>query len=361
MIKHYYCLFKYKLKKKIYLLLILALLFIYINKLDKKSIFQSNKQNFNDYKNLLKNKRVIKIDISNKKFKNKNHKIRNLKLCLCTPAKKENRYIREFVQYYEKYGIDKIYLYDNNEINGENFEQVIKDYIKKGFVRIINWRGIKNAAFDIMNDCYKKYNKYYDWILFYEVDEYIHLTNFTNIKDFLNQPRFKNCQKIHLNWVYHTDNNLIYYDNRTLHERFPEVEPNARMNKKGKFNQVKSILRGNIKNITIYHVHILCLGLKTCDSFGNKVNVSIKKINDYSDFKYNYIDHYYSKSLEEFIDKLNKGDVLSGQSIIFKYSRIHEYFKRNKMTLEKIIYIESKTKLNLSKYKKKFLKFNNIL
>ena len=42
----------------------------------------------------------------------------DIKACICTLGKKENRYIREYVSYYEKYGIDKIYLYDNNDING---------------------------------------------------------------------------------------------------------------------------------------------------------------------------------------------------------------------------------------------------
>ena len=36
------------------------------------------------------------------------------KVCLCTLGKQENRYIREFVSYYKKLGVDKIYLYDNN-------------------------------------------------------------------------------------------------------------------------------------------------------------------------------------------------------------------------------------------------------
>ena len=31
----------------------------------------------------------------------------------------ENKYIREFVEFYEKHGVDKIFLYDNNDIDGE--------------------------------------------------------------------------------------------------------------------------------------------------------------------------------------------------------------------------------------------------
>ena len=37
--------------------------------------------------------------------------------------------------------MNKIYLYDNNDINGEKFEDVIDDYIKSGFVEINDWRG----------------------------------------------------------------------------------------------------------------------------------------------------------------------------------------------------------------------------
>ena len=249
-------------------------------------------------------------------------------------------------------------MYDNNEIKGEKFEEVIKDYINKGFVKIINFRGIKNSLFFIMNNCYKNNYKYYDWLLFYEVDEYIHLKNFSNIKDFLILPKFKNCQKIQLNWVIHTDNNLIYYDNRTLHERFPEVEQNAKLNKKIKLNWVKSILRGNISNISIYNVHKLCYELNTCNGFGKKLNKK-NRFQDFSDFKYYYIDHFYSKSVEEFIDKINKGDVLQGQNRNFKLMRIENYFKRNKITLKKILFIENKTKLNLLKYKKLISKLLN--
>ena len=58
------------------------------------------------------------------------------KVCICTLGKLENRYIREFVIHYEKYGVDKIFLYDNNDINGERFETVIGDFVEKGLVQI---------------------------------------------------------------------------------------------------------------------------------------------------------------------------------------------------------------------------------
>ena len=45
--------------------------------------------------------------------------------------KNENRYIKEFVEHYKKYGVDKIFLYDNNNVDGERLENIIGEYIKR--------------------------------------------------------------------------------------------------------------------------------------------------------------------------------------------------------------------------------------
>ena len=234
---------------------------------------------------------------------------KKVKVCVCTPAKEENKYIREFVDHYKNYGVDKIFLYDNNELNGERFEEVINDYIKDGFVEIKNFRGQKRAVINMMNDCYRKNFLDYDWLIFFEVDEYIYLKDYKNIRDYLGNKRFDKCERIQLNWLFHTDNNLLYYDNRTLKERFPEREIKARGKKKGTGSTIKSILRGHIPGIKINSVHTLNNNLKNCDGFGNPIKiVGISCLK--SDFEYYYIDHYNFKSTQEFIDKVNKGDVL---------------------------------------------------
>ena len=289
----------------------------------------------------------------NKKSIINNMKIRNLKVCICTLGKKENRYIREFVQFYEKLRIDKIFLYDNNDINDEKFEEVINDYVDKGLVEIFNWRGKIGSQFLILNNCYFRYNKTFDWLLFYDIDEYIHLKDYSNIKEFLKESKFNKCNKIFLNWVMHTDNNLIKYDKRTLHERFPYLEPNIK--KKNYAVTGKSILRGGIKKLYISRTHTLDKNIESCNGFGKKIKIRgfhIKNI----DFKYYYIDHYYSKSLEEFVEKLNKGDGHFKKDKNFIYHRIKRYFTVNKITLEKIEYIEKKVDVNLSLYRKKLYK-----
>jgi len=50
-----------------------------------------------------------------------------MKVCLCTSGKKENLYAKEFVEHYKKYGVDKIFIYDNNDLNSEYFEESISN------------------------------------------------------------------------------------------------------------------------------------------------------------------------------------------------------------------------------------------
>ena len=260
---------------------------------------------------------------------NINIKKKQIKVCLCTVAKLENKYILEFVKFYKKYHIDKIFIYDNNDINGEKFEDILFNYIKINFVEIINHRGEKRIQIKMLQDCYNKNYKIYDWLIFFDVDEYIHLNNYHNVKDFLIKKKFNKCQSIYLNWIIHTDNNLKFYDKRILSKRFTEVAKNIN------YCYGKTILRGRIENLKISSTHTLDKHIGRCNGFGKIIKM--KSIScKVPDYKYFYIDHYYSKSTEEFIYKLNKGDAIVDQNTKNKYYRIKLYFRFNKITKEKI-------------------------
>ena len=126
-------------------------------------------------------------------YANKKEKLN--KVCLCAIAKEENKYIREFVEHYKNYDIDKIYIYDNNDKNGEKFEDVIDDFIKSGFVELIDYKEVPQPQIKSYNDCYRRYNKLYDWLIFFDIDEFIFLKDFTSFKSFLNDKRFDKCNR----------------------------------------------------------------------------------------------------------------------------------------------------------------------
>ena len=78
------------------------------------------------------------VQINEDKYTNN---IYSTKVCLCMICKLENLYIKEFIEHYRKLGYNHIFIYDNNDIDGERFEDVIQKEIDEGFITIINYRG----------------------------------------------------------------------------------------------------------------------------------------------------------------------------------------------------------------------------
>ena len=160
-------------------------------------------------------------------IKNVNNSIINffptqkLKFALCTIGKLENLYARDFVIYYLELGVDTIFIYDNNEINGEKFEDVLQDFIDKKLVKIINMRGNQEdfpqrKAYD---QCYHDHLYIYDWFLFFDFDEYLYIGN-NSLDNFVKLNSFNNCSSIIYYRRDYADNDHLYYSEESLIKRF---------------------------------------------------------------------------------------------------------------------------------------------
>ena len=274
---------------------------------------------------------------------------------ICSIGKKENLYAKEFVEYYMKLGIKKIIIYDNNEIGGEKFEDALKEYIINEKVEIIDIRGFESVQFPSYMNCYKKYGEQFDFLLFLDFDEFIHIENKIDINSFLYNEKFKKCETIVLNWVMFGDNDLIKYDNRTMIERFTKPIFYRDLG--------KSIVRANISQLIIPSSHIIGINTKYfCDSNGNRLFPS-----SYYGFEVPikpeaYIKHFYTKTAEEFCNKINKGDVQFHENYpkylnILK-TKIETFFTYNSITNEKLNLIENCSGMNLNKYRNKKLNKN---
>ena len=274
----------------------------------------------------------------------KSYKTHNKGIGICSIGKKENLYAKEFVEYYLKLGIKKIIIYDNNEINGEKFEDVLKEYIINEKVEIIDVRGFASAQFPSYMDCYKKYGNQFDFLIFIDFDDFITIKNNTDINTFLNNEKYNKCETIILNWVMYGDNNLVKYDNRTLIERFTKPKSN--------WSRGKSIIRTNISNLIISSTHIIGINIKYfCDSNGNRIFPK-----SFHDFRVPYkpeayIKHFFTKTAEEFCNKINRGDAHFPNNCpeyldILK-GRIKTFFIFNSITNEKIKIIEKCSRMNI--------------
>ena len=134
-------------------------------------------------------------------------------------GKKENLYVKEFINYYIKLGIDYAFIYDDNDPNTEKISEVI-DKSYKNYVTIYEniKRTIKNQNI-VFTTCYHKNKIKFDWILFIDMDEYLIIIK-DNLKNYLSKPIFKKCDFIKVHCIIPSDNNLLHNDNRSLFERF---------------------------------------------------------------------------------------------------------------------------------------------
>jgi len=277
-----------------------------------------------------------------------------MKVALVCCGRLENRYAVEFIEYYKRLGFDHIYIADNNHEGEEHFEDVLQSYMDDKFVSILDYRNKEAIQMTAYKEIYESIKNLYDWIAFYDFDEYLTLVEDINIKDYLSRDCFKDYRQILINYKVYTDNDLIYDDGRPLLERFTtsreydNVFPYLQ-------NQFKSILKGNLENVSFYVAHCfdeiyddyMTLTEKySCNSVGKTI-FNEQQFNVEKNYDLAYIKHFTTKTIDEYINnKLIRG-VGDRTYKNFKgtYS-LDKFFKINSFTDKKIEYL--KTKLNYS-------------
>ena len=279
-------------------------------------------------------------------FKNKSKKnLVSLKVALCTMGKKENLYVNEYINYYIQLGIDHIFIYDDNDPGNEKISDVIdRSYGKYVTIYENISQTIKNQP-TAFTACYKNNYKKFDWILMFDMDEFLFIVNDT-LKNYLKKDYLKKCDFIRIHWVIPTDNNLLHYDNRSLFKRFkrPYLESTL----------FKTLVRGNIDDLK-YDIHSFDSSPKrnlSCNNIGKIVTNNIRKYfsdKAFINIEKAYIIHFKFKSTEEFINKFKRG-YRKWFRPDFMNRSIKDYLKYNKLTYEKIKYFERELNLNLTSY-----------
>ena len=156
--------------------------------------FKRYKKKF-DYK-IKKNRKNLSFNHNHFKNLDKNNSY-GINVLICAITKQENLYLEEFIEYYVSLGIKKIILYDNNDLDDENINDLLLNKtLFQDFIDIIDYRGIKYAQKKAYNDCYNNNKNKYDWIAFFDIDEFLYLKGFQNINKFLSLSRFKKCSSI---------------------------------------------------------------------------------------------------------------------------------------------------------------------
>jgi pyruvyltransferase len=265
------------------------------------------------------------------------------KVALCAIGKNENLYIREWVEHYKNIGISKIFLYDNNDIDGEHFEDVINDYVKSGFVEIINVRGIWPAQIDAYESFYHSdKSTEYSWILFCDIDEFLEFPDkYTSVSQFVSNKIFNDYDVIKVCWKCYDDNDLVYVkDNNYSIKRFKKPAINQPYTN----SQTKMFLRTNRDaHIISPHGALTKNGynehLKVCNTRGEQIknNDIMYTTGDPMAYVHDncWLNHYRFKTIEEYIIKTKRGWPTIYMNGGKQYMNARFFFLHNKYTREK--------------------------
>ena len=241
-------------------------------------------------------------------------------LSIACISKDEGPYIKEWIEYHKIVGVERFYFYDNEST--DNTREVLEPYIKDGTVvyNYIEGRCLQNLAYA---DAIVKYKNQTRWLAIIDLDEYIVSTSTDTIPQFL--KAYEKYPAVGINWVLFDSNG---------HKTKPTAEGGlitanyvrTRKNYIGNYNlNIKSIVNPR-KVVGIYNPHY---AVYKNNRFA--VNENYEEVygpnTEYHSVNKIRINHYYSKSEEEYVKKTKRGNADSNneREYVEEYVNFPEY------------------------------------
>lgn len=98
------------------------------------------------------------------------------KVAICAIQQGSSPFIQEWISFYLVHGVTQIFVYDNSfpdSIEHKYFRHAVEPFVKSGYVTIRDWFMQEFHQLEAYDDCLEKGRNSYDWIAFYDVDEYM--------------------------------------------------------------------------------------------------------------------------------------------------------------------------------------------
>lgn len=216
---------------------------------------------------------------------------------VCCIALNEEPYIDEWIKYHLALGFSHIYIYDNSDTN------TLKNRNSNN-VTIIHFPG-KTKQLEAYDMCVLQYKNKHKWCAFIDCDEFIVLKKHNSIMEFLNE--YNDCDSIALNWLMFGSSNKKEYHNEPVTSRFRYCSSTVN-------DHIKCICKLNsINKYASAHHPQLYKG----DVFDTNKKIIYGPLNSDGDLSVACIHHYYTKSEEEFREKIERGraDIIQKRSL----------------------------------------------
>lgn len=258
---------------------------------------------------------------------------------ICAIAKNENAYLYEWTAYHLSLGFSHIYVYDNNDVDGERVDDVFANTEIASKISIFDVRGKRFVQKNVYNEFYAKGQ--FDWCAFIDIDEFITLANHNTIQDYLSS--LSQWDAVHLNWKCYGDGGAVRYERGSVMSRF--IKPWDKdvfytYIDKPENSHIKSILQKGLSIDWTYdgdgwesNPHTPYGEFSVCDSSGVPVVNS-----PFSHICYDeaYIRHYTTKTIGEYANKVSR-QCADCDAQFYSFTK---FFRVNRLTLRKLIWLK---------------------
>lgn len=217
--------------------------------------------------------------------------------------KNETPYLIEWIEYHRIImGISVFYIYDNGST--DNPEALLQRYILKGIVKYKKFPG-KSMQNEAYLDCIKKAKREVDWLITIDIDEFVQSVQGISLVDWL-EALPKNVSQVEIGWMIFGSSGFKERPSGLVTENFIYHATDDFC------ADYKPIVRpSRVFNITFPHFY--WVSGKTIDE--NRKRLWYYPYHQFKGAKAASkaifrINHYYSKSLQEFHEKAARGDAL---------------------------------------------------
>ena len=223
------------------------------------------------------------------------HKKYAISVCLLT--KDENRYLVEWLEWHVGQGIEHFYIYDNGSRT-----PVERDIPAKYMERctVVDWAGYhSHTQIDAYANCLSRFKDETEWMAFIDTDEFIRVVDGTPLPEFLKRTEFHEVAAVSMGWITYNANGLLKRDERPVRERFTTT-----VKYPAHLPQCKCMVHTERVNMMGPHWPIRTNGpLVIVDEAG----IDHKEITRTLPRKRLVVDHYFTRSYEEWQEKMAPG------------------------------------------------------
>lgn len=236
----------------------------------------------------------------------KKSKQKKYKVAICAIFKNEAAYLKEWIEFHKIVGVEHFYLYNN--FSDDNYEKILQPYIDNKEITLVEWpypQGQMAAYYD----CIEKYKNETQWLGFIDIDEFVIPKKVNTIYDFL--KHFSHRPAVLMYWkIYGSSGFFKRSKTRLVTEDFVVSWPKHVNIGKCFYNTNYDFAKGAKKNKVMHHLlytKFRKILLPPVNVFGYNILFN-RHLGIRCDFPIQ-INHYYTKSLEEYQEKKKRKSV----------------------------------------------------